>query len=253
VGRRAPGGRHHQGFAKTDARFLEVAEQRGLQDGSTACVLLLHGTEPSAAKLFCANVGDCRAVLCRGGAAIPLSEDHKPNRRDEEARLKRAGGYVLNIGGVWRATNQRGGLGSYELEGADSRGLYLAVSRAFGDTELKGAARDLICADPEIKVVGVEPDDLFVVLGCDGVWDVLSDQEAVDLAAAEFADPAAAAQAVGKAAFAKGSLDNITVTVVQFSWQSPERAAEVVSARRRRLKAEREAAEQADEDLDMFA
>eukprot|EP01052_Picozoa_sp_SAG31_P001457 SAG31_NODE_49_length_30599_cov_15.615016_17_plen_483_part_00 len=90
-----------EGFLQTDNRFLEVAKQRGgLRDGSTACVVLVTGSEPSEAKLLCANVGDCRAVLCRGGRAVRLSEDHKPNRRDEEARLKKAGGFVLNIGGV---------------------------------------------------------------------------------------------------------------------------------------------------------
>ena len=49
-----------------------------------------------------ANVGDCRAVLCRAGKAIRLSDDHKPNRRDEKARIERAGGHVVDIGGIHR-------------------------------------------------------------------------------------------------------------------------------------------------------
>lgn len=59
-------------------------------------------------KLVCANVGDCRGVLCRGGRAIRMSEDHKPNRGDEERRVRSAGGYVINMGGIWRVTTASG-------------------------------------------------------------------------------------------------------------------------------------------------
>jgi len=41
-----------------------------------------------------ANIGDSRAVLCRGGQAIPLSEDHKPELTSEQNRIQKAGGFV---------------------------------------------------------------------------------------------------------------------------------------------------------------
>jgi hypothetical protein len=54
---------------------MQLARRKQLRDGSTANVMLLHGRDPDPAAdgggiaLFCANVGDSRAVLCRGGAS----------------------------------------------------------------------------------------------------------------------------------------------------------------------------------------
>jgi hypothetical protein len=60
-----------------------------MQVGTTAVVALL-----GRHSLWVANAGDSRAVLCRGGAALPLSQDHKANRDDEVARVQAAGGHV---------------------------------------------------------------------------------------------------------------------------------------------------------------
>ena len=111
---------------------MTVAKQKGYFSGSTAIVALLHGRDPprnpngaaaaaaaaaaapapppgttpppdaGTLSLIVANLGDCRAVLCRAGKAIRLSDDHKPNRRDEKARIERAGGHVVDIGGIHR-------------------------------------------------------------------------------------------------------------------------------------------------------
>ena len=48
-------------------------------------------------RLVVANLGDSRAVLCRGGQAVAASEDHKPMRIDEKKRIERAGGLVLQV------------------------------------------------------------------------------------------------------------------------------------------------------------
>jgi len=66
-------------------------------------------------KLYCANVGDARGILCRGGKALDLSVDHKAKRQDEQDRIKGHGGYIV-YGRV---------LGR------------LAISRAFGDFDCK--------------------------------------------------------------------------------------------------------------------
>ena len=76
-----------------------------------------------------ANVGDSRAVLSKGGKAVPMSVDHKPNRLDERRRIENAGGVV-----VWAGTWRVGGV--------------LAVSRAFGDRMLK----QYVVALPDIQV-----------------------------------------------------------------------------------------------------
>lgn len=168
------------GFARVEAEYLRQAEHQKWLAGSTACVVLLHGWQPPppcpqtggrGCMLWCANLGDTRAVLCRGGKSKRLSEDHKPDRPDEKRRVEAAGGFVLNMGGVWRATNNSGGMGAIEA-GASS--LYLAVSRAFGDPQLKKLSATsktgdtVISAVPEVKSCALEPDDLFFVVACDG-------------------------------------------------------------------------------------
>ena len=102
--------------------------------------------------------------------AVDLSVDHKPDRPDEAARVSRAGGVVEPARGlhghagparVWRRFPRAGGL---------------AVSRAFGDSQLSAAG---VVATPEIKTERVTPRDAFVVLASDGVWDHVSSDEAV--------------------------------------------------------------------------
>ncbi|XP_020085336.1 probable protein phosphatase 2C 30 [Ananas comosus] len=132
--------------------------------GSTAVVALV-----SRSRLLVANCGDSRAVLSRRGRAIPLSVDHKPDRPDELARIEAAGGRVIYV------------------NGARVHGI-LAMSRALGDKYLKPE----VISDPEIKVVERTAEDEFIILASDGLWDVLSNELACDVARRCFeeADPA---------------------------------------------------------------
>lgn len=95
------------------------------------------------------------------------------------------------------------------------------MSRAFGDLELKEPG--LVISTPEIGTHTLQATDQFAVLACDGVWDVMSDQEVVDACAPLVATGAlkAAAGAVVKEAYARGSTDNISVAVVAFDIKSP--------------------------------
>lgn len=68
-----------------------------LQAGCTAVVAVVKGNE-----LWVANAGDSRAVLCRNGQAVALSEDHKPQSEAERNRITAAGGFVSDVGGVSR-------------------------------------------------------------------------------------------------------------------------------------------------------
>jgi len=125
-----------------------------------------------------ARLGGSTGPLDKNGAktkaysyvAVDLSVDHKPDRPDEASRIARAGGVVEPARGlhgyagparVWRRIPRAGGL---------------AVSRAFGDSQLHSAG---VVAIPEIKTLGVTPNDAFVVLASDGVWDHVSSAEAV--------------------------------------------------------------------------
>ncbi|CAM0873425.1 unnamed protein product [Alopecurus aequalis] len=128
--------------------------QRGAIVGSTAVLAILVRD-----RLVLANCGDSRAVLCRGAHAVPLSQDQKPDRPDERARIEAVGGRVMFI------------------NGARVRGI-LAMSRALGHKLLKP---EVIC-EPEITITTRSDDDECLILASDGLWDVISNKVACDVA-----------------------------------------------------------------------
>lgn len=211
-------------FATTDEEFMAMARQARRKDGSTAVVALLaHGFEEpppggsvrgcpgGVAKLFVAWCGDSRAVLLRGRGVRRLSEDHKPERRDETKRIQKAGGaVVIDAEGVYRVGRQR-----------PSHEYYLSTSRSFGDLPLK-EPQPLVIADPEIMVCSLTPEDWAVVLACDGVWNTMSDDDVCDACweamAQQALGPVDAAREVADRAQARGSTDNITVLVMRLGW-----------------------------------
>ena len=142
-----------------DANPPAVAQ---LQAGCTAVVAVLHGHD-----LYVANAGDSRAVLCRGGQAFALSEDHKPGQEGERSRIMAAGGFLSNIGGVTRVNGN------------------LNLSRAIGDLKYKTNSglppnEQIITAEPDVKHVVLTHNDPFFLLACDGVWDVMTNQQACE-------------------------------------------------------------------------
>ncbi len=142
-----------------------------------------------------------------------LSDDHKPDRRDERKRITDAGGLVVEIAGIWR-------VGSVALPSlGPARRTLLSVSRAFGDVSLKTPSPLVVCM-PEVTAQPLDAEDLLIILACDGVWDVLSDQEAVAIALEEFGDPRRAAAALVRTAHQRGSEDNLTATVVVLPWRA---------------------------------
>ncbi|MCO5556713.1 hypothetical protein L7F22_025776 [Adiantum nelumboides] len=114
--------------------------------GTTAVVAVV-GPE----QIVVGNCGDSRAVLCRGGHAVPLSQDHKANRPDEVARIEAAGGQVF----TW--------------EGHRVCGV-LAMSRALGD----GFLKPFVSGQPEVTITARNDDDECLILASDGLWDALS-------------------------------------------------------------------------------
>lgn len=175
-----------EAFKQTDADYLNEEKGQQKDAGSTASTAVLLGD-----KLLVANVGDSRVVACRDGSAIPLSIDHKPDRSDERERIEQAGGFI-----IWAGTWRVGGV--------------LAVSRAFGDKMLK----PYVVADPEIQeeeIDGVE----FLIVASDGLWNVLSNEEAVTLVQ-DIKDAEAASRRLIEEAYSRGSSDNITCVVVRF-------------------------------------
>ncbi|KAB2050568.1 hypothetical protein F383_27984 [Gossypium arboreum] len=179
-----------QGYLKTDAEFLK-------QDvaGGTCCVtaLIQNG------NLIVSNAGDCRAVLSRAGVAEPLTSDHRPSREDEKDRIETWGGYVDLCHGSWR------------IQGC------LAVSRGIGDKHLK----QWVIAEPETNIINIESDCEFLILASDGLWDKVSNQEAVDiarpkcLAINKTIDPLVACKKLVQLSVSRGSSDDISVMLIQ--------------------------------------
>ncbi|XP_017471075.1 PREDICTED: probable protein phosphatase CG10417 isoform X1 [Rhagoletis zephyria] len=137
----------------------DMIEEPGKDSGCTAVVALLNGRD-----LFVANAGDSRCVVCRNGKAIDMSLDHKPEDEEESARIVKAGGRVT-------------------LDGRVNGGLNL--SRAIGDHAYKmnlelPAEEQMISALPDVRKLIITPEDEFMVLACDGIWNYLSSEEVVD-------------------------------------------------------------------------
>ncbi|XP_019708050.1 probable protein phosphatase 2C 59 isoform X2 [Elaeis guineensis] len=128
----------------------------------------------------------------KSAIAIAVSRDHKPDQTDERQRIEDAGGFVM-----WAGTWRVGGV--------------LAVSRAFGDRFLK----QFVVADPEIQEEVVDGSLEFLILASDGLWDVVSNEEAVEMIK-PIEDPEQAARRLMQEAYQRGSADNITCVVVRF-------------------------------------
>eukprot|EP01018_Ginkgo_biloba_P030466 Gb_35708 [translate_table: standard] len=168
--------------------------------GSTAVIAIV-----SLTQVVVANCGDSRAVLSRGGKAIPLSNDHKPEREDEMGRIEAAGGRVI----FWNG---------YRVGG------FLAMSRAIGDRYLKR----YVISEPEVTCIERTEEDECLVLASDGLWDVLSNDIVCEVARkclagyrphrskgiTEDTPVAAAAALLTKLALGRGSGDNISVVVI---------------------------------------
>jgi len=213
-------GAMEEAFPLTDKELLQQARRKGFSDGTTALLLLVSGSAIEELSLYLCHVGDCRAVLCRGGAAVRLTQDHRPDRRDEQRRIKEAGGGVFQVSGIWRCTDAKGAARALDAKASftdhDST-LYLSCSRTLGDPALKmNDDRPILSNVPDTSRHALQQDDLFVILGCDGVWDVLTDQQAVDLALEHWPDPSAASAAIVRKALSSGSGDNLTAQVVSF-------------------------------------
>jgi len=201
-------------YLRTDKEF--ITPKNAPQSGSTAATVILMGR-----RLFAANVGDSRVVLCRGGGqCVELTSDHKPSRPDEAARVRAAGGFILHK----RVMGE------------------LAITRAFGDKSFKMGikamleedaddlagndneqAKDLtaplVSAEPEIASMILSHNDEFLLLACDGLFDVFRSQDAIALARQELiahrGEPAEVARILSDQAIrVRRSRDNVSILII---------------------------------------
>lgn len=129
----------------------------------TGCTANVCAIDEGNKKIYFANAGDSRSVLCKNGVAYPMSIDHKPELDTEKNRIYKADGWVS--------------------EGRVKGNLNL--SRSLGDLEYKQNKKlppedQMITAYPDVVVESLTNDCSFIVLACDGIWDCLTNQEVCD-------------------------------------------------------------------------
>ena len=178
-------------FVRTFRRADDQLKMLGTwRCGCTATVVLAHRSSKGL-RLHSANVGDSRAIAIDGTVEYRLSRDHRPTDPAETQRVEHEGGFVVR----GRVVGQ------------------LGVSRALGDHSLKSVG---VTWCPFVSVRDVSLDSVLVI-GSDGLWDVLSDGDVravVDRSTAEEM-PEKAPELLIKAALRAGSTDN-TSTLVAF-------------------------------------
>jgi serine/threonine protein phosphatase PrpC len=143
-------------FMKVD-EALEIPES--YMTGST-CLVILKNTN----HMWVANCGDSRAIMNSNNNPVELTKDHKPFG-DERARILALGGHVVQTsGGVWRVNGE------------------LALSRALGDKRL----RPYVIPNPDIFKIDLSASNKFIVIGTDGLWDILNNNKVVEIIANEY-------------------------------------------------------------------
>jgi len=172
-----------EAYRKTDA---QVGENKILYSGTTTVTALIR-KKGDERWLHCANVGDARAVLARGGKAIRLTYEHKGSDETEAKRIVKAGGFIV--------LNRVNGI--------------LAVTRSLGDCAMK----EYVIGEPYTQDIKLEAGDTHLILACDGLWDVCSDQEAVELISGE-TDPDSMAKKLLIHALKNGTTDNVSVMTI---------------------------------------
>lgn len=129
----------------------------------TGCTASVCAIDEKAGKMYFANAGDSRSVLCKNGTAYAMTIDHKPDLDIEKNRIYKADGWI-NEGRV------KGNLN---------------LSRSLGDLEFKQNKSlppqdQMITANPDLVIESVTPDCNFIVIACDGIWDCMTNQEICD-------------------------------------------------------------------------
>jgi len=178
-------------FVGLNATILE----KNIKGGCTATAVLVL-----ADKAYVAHVGDSRAAIVHSNGKLErLTVDHRPDNEAEAAAVKARGGFVFRFGG-----------GGGRVNGV------LAITRALGDKDLK----DAITAEPDVRQIPADllnkDDPATLIVACDGMWDVLTDDYVAEVISTT-KDMQACAQILRNRAYDSGSADNITVMVFRLN------------------------------------
>lgn len=171
--------------------------------GSTGLVMIMF-KKKNARYINVINNGDSRCVLCKDNFAYPLTKDHKPHWPEERTRIEQTGGKITFDGMDYRITH---------------KGSSLSVSRSFGDFDTV----PFITHRADVYRYALEDKDKFIVMACDGLWDVLSNHDVVNFILTNCYDGTLKhrinpniniAEKLAEYALIKNSGDNITIIVI---------------------------------------
>jgi len=166
----------------------QIADEKIMFSGTTAATIFIRKEESGKRMAYAANAGDARIVLIKEGKAVRLTYDHKASDQAEIERIHALGGFVI--------MNRVNGM--------------LAVTRALGDMTMK----EHVTCDPYTTVTELCEGCSHVIVACDGIWDVLSDDQAAEIVL-KAASAQNAAQMLLRTSLKEGSTDNISVMIVE--------------------------------------
>jgi protein phosphatase 2C family protein 2/3 len=215
----------------TESDFLEkeaVDNNNNLKDPSGSCGIMAMIKKN---KIIIGDIGDSRIVIYKKGKIEFVTEDHKPENEKEKKRIELEGGEIYQsqtliplyqngkeIEIPWRVLPGR-----------------LSVSRTFGDIEAKderfGGKERVVIAEPDIYEIEIDDEFNFMVIGCDGIFDVLSNEELLECLKIVLQDKhinykknidkeeicGKFAEMIIKSSMAKDSFDNISCIVIIFN------------------------------------
>ena len=203
-------------FIKNKATTSEG--EKGDTSGSCGCMLMIHNN-----RCIIANVGDSRCVIIKNEKVDFTTTDHKPNTEEERERITKAGGRIYQTARLF-PLYQNGK--EIDIPWRVSPGG-LSVSRTFGDIEAKeekyGGMKNVVVALPDITEYELSEDINFIVLGCDGIFDVLSNEDLIECSKIAIREKKnkkvneLCGEIVGniiKASLAKDSFDNVSCVVI---------------------------------------
>jgi len=195
----------HKGFQEMDQFLVEEANKNNSMHGCTCvCSMILDD------EVYFANIGDSEGILIsvENDTVIPknMTKAHKANEPSEKERIESLGGHVF-FGRVYGS---------------------LAVSRSFGDAKYKRpkTSKDFVSWEPYTITEKLSPNHKYMVLACDGLFDVMTHQEVADYTHKLFSEGQdssdVAKSLVLKAINDLATDDNVTVIIVKIEWEGQE-------------------------------
>jgi len=211
-------------FTSLDEEIMSTLAAQDRKDGSTATACFVDNE-----TVWTVNVGDTRAVLCRlkngQPKAIELSKEHTCNKSPEKKRVEKAGGMVMEANGHCRIVS-KATCEEITMESEDTitklkvrAQHFMEVSRSFGDPLYKGMG---VISTPYISKFTITPNDQFIVIGCDGLFNAMTNKEMTEFVYEQLEHPGKPPlQEIVRRLFVEVVLnrkarDNVTVVLIVF-------------------------------------